>query len=334
MALQNSGQISLNDIHLEAGGASGSQAGINDTDIRGLISKGSGAQMSFSEWYGAANVFSLTISSNVANANLYSLATSAGWNGSAPLEVTINSGVWLYSTSTGSQGLLVNVANCTINNYGKIIGRGGSGGRKRTGYNGGPAMKITASGVTISNKSGAYIAGGGGGGGSYTRNGAGGGGGGAGGGAGGAGASDGGSAQAYGGSGGGLNGNGGNGGTKFVSGSSPHGKGGGAGGGGGGADSQDGAGGGGGGRKLPGSGGAGGDSVRDGGRGGSGGSAGNNAPDSYYGPDGAGGGGGWGASGGTSEAPTSVAGGAGGAAISHPGYSYSLSNSGTIYGAT
>ena len=55
MALQNSGAISLNDIHVEAGGSSGSSATINDTDIRALISKGSGASMSFNEWYGASN---------------------------------------------------------------------------------------------------------------------------------------------------------------------------------------------------------------------------------------------------------------------------------------
>ena len=56
MALQSSGAISLNDIHVEAGGSSGSQASLNDADIRGLISKGSGSQMSFSEWYGASGV--------------------------------------------------------------------------------------------------------------------------------------------------------------------------------------------------------------------------------------------------------------------------------------
>ena len=55
MALQTSGAISLNDIHVEAGGSSGSSATINDTDIRALISKGSGASMSFNEWYGASN---------------------------------------------------------------------------------------------------------------------------------------------------------------------------------------------------------------------------------------------------------------------------------------
>lgn len=56
MALQTSGAISLNQIHVEAGGGSGTQASINDSDIRGLIGKGSGAQMSFSEWYGASAV--------------------------------------------------------------------------------------------------------------------------------------------------------------------------------------------------------------------------------------------------------------------------------------
>ena len=55
MALQTSGAISLNNIHVEAGGSSGSAATINDSDIRGLISKGSGAAMSFNEWYGASN---------------------------------------------------------------------------------------------------------------------------------------------------------------------------------------------------------------------------------------------------------------------------------------
>jgi hypothetical protein len=54
MPLQTSGAISLNDIHVEAGGASGTTASINDADIRALIAKASGATMSFSEWYGAS----------------------------------------------------------------------------------------------------------------------------------------------------------------------------------------------------------------------------------------------------------------------------------------
>lgn len=54
MALPTSGALSLNAIHIEAGGASGTQASLNDADIRNLIGKGSGVQMSFSEWYGAS----------------------------------------------------------------------------------------------------------------------------------------------------------------------------------------------------------------------------------------------------------------------------------------
>tara|TARA_B100001113_G_C21116794_1_gene625661 strand:+ start:1458 stop:2111 length:654 start_codon:yes stop_codon:yes gene_type:complete len=54
MALTSSGAISLNEIHVEAGGSSGSICSINDSDIRGLISKGPGATMAFNEWYGAS----------------------------------------------------------------------------------------------------------------------------------------------------------------------------------------------------------------------------------------------------------------------------------------
>ena len=54
MALQTSGTITLNDIHGEAGGSSGTACTLNDSDIRGLIGKSSGASMFFNEWYGAA----------------------------------------------------------------------------------------------------------------------------------------------------------------------------------------------------------------------------------------------------------------------------------------
>lgn len=54
MALQGSGAISLDQIHDEAGGTSGSTATINDADIRGLINKTAGASMAFNEWYGAS----------------------------------------------------------------------------------------------------------------------------------------------------------------------------------------------------------------------------------------------------------------------------------------
>jgi len=54
MPLQSSGAISLNEMHIEAGGSSGTQASINDSDIRGLVGTSSGTSIGFSEFYGAS----------------------------------------------------------------------------------------------------------------------------------------------------------------------------------------------------------------------------------------------------------------------------------------
>ena len=326
MALQTSGAISLNDMHIEVGGSSGSQVSINDSDIRVLIGKSSGAQNSFSEYYGASNSFAFTISSNTVHANLSSLATAAGWDGSSALDVTVNSGVWLYATSTSNYGLTINVANTTLRNYGKIIGMGGVGSSSAQGNGsaGGAALRVTQSGCSIINYSGAYIAGGGGGGGGSDFWGGGGGG---------AGGANGGS-NIYGkggGSGGGLNSSGSNGATETTT--NDGGEGGQAGG-----SGSDFGGGGGGGRILPGTrrtaisvSGYGG-YVGTPGYGGAGGEAGGNGTTSSTGAwrGAAGGGGGWGSAGG--GAPVS-SGGSAGAAISRT-TSISLSNSGTIYGST
>lgn len=54
MPLPSSGAISLNQIHIEAGGSSGSQASLNDADIRAMIGKSSGASNAFSEYRGVS----------------------------------------------------------------------------------------------------------------------------------------------------------------------------------------------------------------------------------------------------------------------------------------
>jgi len=58
MALPTSGAISLGQMHVEVGSSATATAALNDADIRALISKGSGATMSFNEWYGASAVTS------------------------------------------------------------------------------------------------------------------------------------------------------------------------------------------------------------------------------------------------------------------------------------
>jgi hypothetical protein len=62
MALPASGTITLNQIHVEAGGSSGTPCTLNESDIRGLIGASINSSMEFSDWYGAVNEFVLTIS--------------------------------------------------------------------------------------------------------------------------------------------------------------------------------------------------------------------------------------------------------------------------------
>jgi len=54
MPLPSSGTISLNQIHVEAGGSSNTTASLNDADIRAMIGKGSGVSNSFSEYHGVS----------------------------------------------------------------------------------------------------------------------------------------------------------------------------------------------------------------------------------------------------------------------------------------
>jgi len=80
MPVPSSGQISLNDFHIEAGGTSGSACTLNDADIRGLIGKGSGAAMNFNEWYGASG--SIHETTMVAGYQSQQYATLSGYGNS------------------------------------------------------------------------------------------------------------------------------------------------------------------------------------------------------------------------------------------------------------
>lgn len=169
MALQSSGQITLKNIKTEFDGDAtptlkefyrgGSYTTDNNTGVP------TSGEITLKDFYGATNQFAFTISTNTQEANLSTLATSAGWNGTDPLHATISSGIYLWSDNTSVGGLTIPSSLnglVTITNNGYIIGRGGDAG----GNAGGPALVNNATGVTLTNASGAYIAGGGGGGGS------------------------------------------------------------------------------------------------------------------------------------------------------------------------
>ena len=362
MALQTSGPISLNDLHVEAGGSSGTTCTLNDADIRDIIGKASGATNSLFEYYGQSSEEQLTSGGTInGQAQRQEITASSFISSGGTLRIPSN--MWVWSDSRTTAALTIDIP-CTIINDGKIIGKGGQGGsglqlknlahpttsNYRSGYStgtlgtgsdGGPAIKINSgvSNVTITNSSGAYICGGGGGGGSsgvepqntFAGGGAG------------AGGAEGGCADLYSfgygeyGRGGVLNAKG-----YYLSGSTQVTTYGGEAGGPGlpsaGEDSRSGSGGGSG-RKVPGArvNGPNYGSTSTTGYGGAGGEAGGNGT---FGGNtgGSGGGGGWGSAGGRGYrgAFTSVQcqGGDAGKAVDDSGVSYTLSNSGTIYGGT
>ena len=184
MTLNTSGAISLagttagQSIEIENGGNGTTQISLNCTAVRSLAGVPSGAITMPTNFYGKANQFNYTISSNQTNFCMRAGAVSAGWNQSSKLAVTINSGVILSANSTGAFGMYIQGSfpgGASLKNNGTIVGVGGNGGNGAdqngpipysgcSGTNAGPALYIRSS-ITICNASGVIAAGGGGGGG-------------------------------------------------------------------------------------------------------------------------------------------------------------------------
>ena len=315
---------------------------MNDANVRTLAGVGgSGTSWSMNSLYGKSNRVSIssTFAASTANASLNVAGIGGYIAGRSDITVTVNSSVYLYSTSTGTPGLTLTGGTAgdtlTVVNNGFIMGMGGVGGNSNfiAAGAGGTALSLGYT-TTVNNTNGAaYIGGGGGGGGGGNANG---GGGGAGGGVGGSGT------YVAGGTGGGIGATGSNGAAGTSPGLS--------------------AGGGGGGRIFPGVGGASVSSVNNqavagngggsggsgsaqspvkgsatSGAGGSGSAVGGNGGPTVRTASGAGGGGGWGATGGTSENrnSTNVAGGAGGKAVALNGFSITWTSGDTtrVYGS-
>jgi hypothetical protein len=274
----------------------------------------------------ARTQLSQTYSANAANTSLNVTSISGYVAGKSDITITINSGVYLYSTTLGTAGLTLTGGatgdTVTIVNNGYIMGKGGNADTASAAQAGTLAISLGFN-TTINNTNASAYIGGGGGGGRGTNYGGGGGGAGAGNGnVGGFGASTGGTGGAV-----GNAGTSGVGVSQSICGTNEFASGGGGGGrifaGTGGASAFGGTGGGSGG----GGGGGGQGSITYGGAGGSA-----NAAGGAGNSDGGGGGGGWGASGGSS---VYGAGGAGGRAVTLNGNTVTWTSGDTtrVYGA-
>jgi hypothetical protein len=163
--------MSFSQINTELGLSSTTTISLNQASVRTLAGVGaSPATIAITNLSGKSNEFTFTISTNQSDANLATLATAAGWNGTSKLVATINSGVQITSTSTGTPALTISGSfpgTVRLNNAGTIVGRGGTGGAGTgfgsvTGGNGGVGLAVSVA-VTINNTG--TIGGGGGGGG-------------------------------------------------------------------------------------------------------------------------------------------------------------------------
>lgn len=151
---------------------------MNDAAVRTLAGAGgSGVSWSMSSLYGKANRVSIsyTFSASTANASLNVAAIGGYIAGKSNITVTVNSGVYLYATTTGGYALNLTGGTAgdtvTLVNNGFIMGQGGTGGSVidstyPAATAGGPALNLGfgVSTITINTQSG-YIGGGGGGGG-------------------------------------------------------------------------------------------------------------------------------------------------------------------------
>jgi hypothetical protein len=129
-----SGTIGLSDVNAELGFSPTALITMNDAAVRTLAGVPSGVISMQNLQNKTARVqISLTISANTTDYDVYTNRGPSYVAGESDITVTINSGITVSGTSTGSAAFRVPSAfnpadNVTIVNNGTIVGRGGGGG--------------------------------------------------------------------------------------------------------------------------------------------------------------------------------------------------------------
>ena len=125
MTLQTSGAISLNQIHVEAGGASGTQASLNDFDVRYLTNAGSESSSDFNSFYGSSR-HRVTAGSGTAGSTQYT-----GYKTSSPTIGSVDDSdlTWTTASWTGLYFVLTGTDAYKIH-----LHLGGSGSGTNSGF--------------------------------------------------------------------------------------------------------------------------------------------------------------------------------------------------------
>ena len=157
MALQTSGAISFANIQTEFGGSNpislseyyGGGTYVPAGANPGIATSGA---INMNSFYGGVAATVLTISANVNNYDIGARAIAAGGDKSTPVILTINAGVTVGSTSSGTAAMYTGTgwsSGTTINitNNGSIVGASGSsvsqtGSQTGTGGNGGNGFSV------------------------------------------------------------------------------------------------------------------------------------------------------------------------------------------------
>lgn len=150
MALPSSGAISLNQMHVEAAGsgASGTTVSLNDSDIRGLIGKGSATGMNFAEWYGSDSVESVSYDvigggggggSGMNNGAGTGGEVDGGDGGNSTFTITHSGATILGRTSVGGTGGAASSLGHSDDNSGEASAFGAGGANSGRENHGNPA---------------------------------------------------------------------------------------------------------------------------------------------------------------------------------------------------
>ena len=140
---------------------------LTSTDVYGVYrvptaGDGIALPMKLSNYYTPSS-FTNTISGYTTHLNLRTWALANGWDGVAPATITVATGAYIYSTSTGTPALTIDGSwpgGLTFVNNGVIMGMGGNGAPATGGASAGGTAIYLGRNTTITNNG--YILGGGG----------------------------------------------------------------------------------------------------------------------------------------------------------------------------